>query len=38
MPAMPRPEENVRNKPGELQTNQDLSQPREQEAWEEESC
>ena len=31
MPAMPRPEENVRNEPGEPQTNQDLSEPTEQE-------
>ena len=31
MPAMPRPEENVRKEPGGLQTNQDLSEPTEQE-------
>ena len=31
MPAMPRPEENVRTEPGELQTHQDLSEHPEQE-------
>ena len=38
MPAMPRPEENVRTEPGEPQTNQDLSEPPQQETPELETC